>query len=211
MSTVVTRTNQADLSLAHLRVPTAEHELPSINILLSAAARSTCEHTSRELFEKAIPALYNLCAAVLVRAYPGISGFDREALIQDSVSKVWSGFSTFNPAKSASTWVARIAYNTAADFVRKQSHPVTPRSNMLDRVIAKGLADERSGSGEREFLERDHRDRFFESLPAGLRQMALLREEGHTYLDISEREVISLSTVKSRMRRIRELLEARCD
>lgn len=74
--------------------------------------------------------LYKVC-----RAY-GQQETDRQDLYQEIVLQLWRAFPTFKRQANASTWMYRIAVNTAISDYRKskRSHQATPFSQLLSTL-----------------------------------------------------------------------------
>ncbi len=48
---------------------------------------------------------------------------DRADLVQEIAAQLWRAWPRYDPARSVSTWMYRIALNVAISYVRAQSHP----------------------------------------------------------------------------------------
>lgn len=62
---------------------------------------------------------------------------DAEELTQDTFMKCFEHLSSFNAKSSFSTWLYRIAYNTAISFTRKKE----PEVNVYDEKIWNTISD----------------------------------------------------------------------
>lgn len=72
---------------------------------------------------------------------------DAEELTQDTFLKAFEHLSSFKAESSFSTWIYRIAYNTAISATRKKKYEVLPMDdsllgNLSDREVDQALDDE---------------------------------------------------------------------
>lgn len=138
-------------------------------------------------------------------------------LAQEIFMKVFLALDRFDPKYQFSTWLFRIAQNSAIDAVRKKSLPEVP----LTRP-ATGEDDER----EREIPDdgiTPHRalhnkqlsaaiDRAVGKLPADYRELIQLRHFAElSYEEIATMKKLPLGTVKNKLFRARNLLKDELD
>jgi RNA polymerase sigma-70 factor (ECF subfamily) len=132
-------------------------------------------------------------------------------LTQEVFIKVYGSLERYNPEFKFSTWIYKIASNTAIDHLRKQSVAVTPLYlvNGDDEefelpIPAKGPSPERA-------LERSERreqiEEVISKLPPRYRELIVLRHVGElSYDEIAEVTGLPLGTVKNRIFRAREAM-----
>jgi RNA polymerase sigma-70 factor (ECF subfamily) len=145
-----------------------------------------------------------------IRRYLGrlVGHSEAEDLAQDVFAKVNQALPRFRGDSSLSTWIYRIATNTAFDRLRSASFqrtrpmtpevqtPVTARSSDIEQQVART---------EMNACLR----RYIDALPAGYRSVLLLSEdEGLTNAQIAEALGLTLDTVKIRLHRARARLRA---
>ncbi|MBS1603377.1 MAG: sigma-70 family RNA polymerase sigma factor [Bacteroidetes bacterium] len=126
---------------------------------------------------------------------------DREDLFQEIVYQLWKSFESFNNASGISTWMYRVAMNTAIYFLRKsQRRP--PVVSMREELLEIPEPDETS---------MDQRFRTLHEHIKGLnlleKGIVMLYLEGKSYEEIAGLIGISSSNVGTRLSRIRERLK----
>ena len=60
---------------------------------------------------------------------------DREDLFQEICLQIWKSHSSFNKAAQFSTWVYRIALNTAINYIRSKKRRIKPETLKFDYPI----------------------------------------------------------------------------
>ncbi|WP_298475298.1 sigma-70 family RNA polymerase sigma factor [uncultured Maribacter sp.] len=127
---------------------------------------------------------------------------DQEDLYQDIVYQLWKSFGTFRKESKLSTWMYRVALNTALtkEKRRKRSGLKIP----IEKVILK-----QSEAYNTEFEERlkilYHHIHHLNSLDKGL---ILLLLEGNKYDEIAEISGLTPSNVGTRISRIKNKLKS---
>lgn len=136
---------------------------------------------------------------------------DARDLAQDTFVKAYTSIASFNGISSVSTWLYRIAYNTALDFCRKSGK--TPDSKSLfdeDDSEMRNLRAAEETQPEKAFERTSLRKKIFAALaelPEEQRKMIELRDvHGFSYEQISKMTGVREGTVKSRINRARESL-----
>jgi RNA polymerase sigma-70 factor, ECF subfamily len=126
----------------------------------------------------------------------------RNDLFQEIVLQLWKSFSTFRGEAKISTWMYRIALNTAISGFRKRSRLVkTEDLRELHLNISDGGGD---GYREEEFQKLQWAIRQLSEIERAMIMMAL---EEIPYEDIAETIGITQNNVRVRMNRIREKLK----
>lgn len=138
-------------------------------------------------------------------------------LAQEIFVKVYMALDRYDPKFQFSTWIFRIAQNSAIDVLRKKSVP---------EVSLTTSTDDEPKNREREFAApgvspyRDLRnkqlsaaiDRAVEKLPADYRELIQLRHFGElSYEEIAAMKKLPLGTVKNKLFRARNLLKDELD
>lgn len=158
--------------------------------------------------------------AELVRRYQRpISGYvyrmvgDYDAsldLTQEVFIKVYNSLTRFSPEYKFSTWIYKIAHNSAIDHLRR--HSTRERSLMLEAdgssfeipLESKALTPEQL-SERRE--RRDEIEAVIRILPPAQRELIILRHSNDlSYDEIAEVTGLPLGTVKNRLFRAREVM-----
>lgn len=135
-----------------------------------------------------------------------VSAEDAEELTQDAFVKAFTKLNTFKGDCSFSTWIYRIAYNTAISFIRKKKI-VFPS---LDEYIINNVPDEVVNNFFDTDIEEEKMQRLSEAinrLPAQEKTILLLfYEEDKPVAEIASIVDISVENVKVRLHRIRKKL-----
>lgn len=126
----------------------------------------------------------------------------RDDLFQEIVLQLWRSFPSFRGESKISTWMYRIALNTAISGFRKQSRHLKTEDL---RELHLNISD--AGGG-------DDREEDFQKLQWAIRQlpeidraMILMALEEIPYEEIAETMGITQNNVRVRMNRIREKLK----
>lgn len=125
---------------------------------------------------------------------------DREDLFQEIVLQIWKSFKGFRGESSISTWMYRIALNTAITHLRKEKRSVN------DSVSLQGIeipdmndSDEKEEQFTQLFAAIEKLDKIEKSV-------VLLYLEGKSYDEISEVTGLSKSNVGVKLNRIKTKL-----
>ncbi|MDG1499171.1 MAG: sigma-70 family RNA polymerase sigma factor [Planctomycetota bacterium] len=127
-----------------------------------------------------------------------------EDIVQDAFLKAFKRLDSFQHQASFSTWLQRIAINTALDFIKRCGRsPITAVDDpeiiaeRVPQVLAPGARLERE-----EIAEITHT--VLDELPEIFRTVIIMRElEDRTYQEIADLLEISIGTVESRLYRAR--------
>jgi RNA polymerase sigma-70 factor (ECF subfamily) len=133
------------------------------------------------------------------------SAVEVEDIVQEAFLKAYRRLDTFQQQSSFSTWLYRIAVNTALDFLKRCGRsPVRavedPETTPESRPVQVSAPDARM---EREEIARITHE-VLRELPEIFRTVIVLREfEGRAYQEIADILGISIGTVESRLFRAR--------
>ncbi len=128
---------------------------------------------------------------------------DIEDLAQEIIYQLWKSFGNYNNSFKFSTWMYRIALNTAISFYRsrkKHSHHVIESIHLIQMEVA---ADDNSIT-EANITLLQH---FIHQLKELDRALMLLYLEENSYKEIAEILGISESNVATKISRIKEKLK----
>lgn len=125
---------------------------------------------------------------------------DQEDLFQEIVFQLWKSFPTFRHESKVSTWMYRIAINTAIAVFRKKSLQTDTLENIPERFHPKESTD---------FSENE--ERMYEALRTldnAERAIISLFLEDYSYAEIAEITGITENYVGVRINRIKNKLKA---
>jgi RNA polymerase sigma-70 factor (ECF subfamily) len=132
----------------------------------------------------------------------------RRDLIQDIHVALWRSLAAFDGRCSLSTWVYRVAHNTAASHLQKRRRWRVERGATLEALEAIADSDNPEAAvGERRVLERLMA--IIQTLGPPDRQVALLYLEDLDAATISEITGLSPGAVATRIHRLKALLARR--
>ncbi|PYG88875.1 RNA polymerase sigma-70 factor (ECF subfamily) [Ruminiclostridium sufflavum DSM 19573] len=122
-----------------------------------------------------------------------------EDAVQDTLLKVYRGYSSFNGKSSEKTWIMRIAINVCKNYLR---------SNWWKRIDAEAVL-ETIPATEAEMIQDDTLLRVIMSLPVKYREIILL----YYYQELKIHEIAEVlhipeSTASIRLKRARERLKS---
>ncbi|RYE22624.1 MAG: RNA polymerase sigma factor [Sphingobacteriales bacterium] len=126
---------------------------------------------------------------------------DRKDLFQEIVLQAWTAYKRFNNEAKISTWLYRIALNTAISHLRKGGKGITQVG------IPPGDHDPPANNGQAREEEYKVMHRMIGELPPLDKALTLLYLEDRTHAEISEILGISTSNVSTKLARIREKLK----
>ncbi len=124
----------------------------------------------------------------------------RQDLVQEITLQVWKAFPQYDPQRTTSTWMYRIALNVAISFLRKETTRQKTKSDYLQEAAL--LTWEDPVIDERLSLLY----RLIEELPAFDKAIIILHLEGLKNPEIAQITGISLSNVSTKLTRIRKQL-----
>jgi RNA polymerase sigma-70 factor (ECF subfamily) len=128
-----------------------------------------------------------------------------EDIVQEAFLKAYSKLDTFQLQASFSTWLHRIAVNTALDLLKRRGRSPVAAVEDPELVAPEGhgsIPAPSSGLEREEIAEITRRT--LEELPEIFRTVLVLREfEERSYIEIAEILDISIGTVESRLFRAR--------
>lgn len=124
----------------------------------------------------------------------------RNDLFQEIVLQLWKSFPTFRGEAKITTWMYRIALNTAISGFRKQTRNVKTEDL---REMHFNISDHGGDDGEENFQRLQAAIRQLSEIERAMIMMAL---EEVPYEEIAETIGITQNNVRVRMNRIREKL-----
>src|SRR5882724_10418692 len=126
---------------------------------------------------------------------------DREDLVQEIIYQLWKSFDSFNNKSSVTTWMYRVAMNTAIYFLKKDKR----------KVAVQSLEKEALEYPESEYAETEEKLKAMHSHISELnlleKGIVMLHLEGKSYEEIGSLVGISTSNVGTRLSRIKEKLK----
>ena len=131
----------------------------------------------------------------------GFQAQDRDDLAQEITTQLWRAFPDYDPQRSFSTWMYRIALNVAISHVRSSSRHGR-HSVPLDETLH-DLADENSADHEADQQVRALHQ-FIAQLDKLNRALLLLYLEDQSYREIAEILGISETNVATKISRLKQ-------
>lgn len=142
---------------------------------------------------------------------------EMEDVVLESFQKAFAQISTYNPEYKFSTWLFRIARNTAFDHIEKNGRAkVNMPMNSIDDADS-GLSDivASTGNPEAAVISSQEYDKVvsaIDGLPQAYRQVArMVLLDNYGYQEVAEKLDIPLNTVRTRVKRGRSLLLKKLD
>ena len=126
----------------------------------------------------------------------------RDDLFQDILLQLWKAFPNYDKQRKFTTWMYRVALNTAISQVRKESSRRKYISGELPYTIVFDESDELKEDMEREMIVRKAINR----LSKIDRSIIILYMDDYPYDEISEIIGISVSNVGVKINRIKKQL-----
>jgi RNA polymerase sigma-70 factor, ECF subfamily len=124
----------------------------------------------------------------------------KEDYYQEMVIRLWKSYPNFRNQSAFSTWLYRVALNTAIDIIRKQN--ILPVHSELSK-IEYNIEDPKSNA------ESDNRDKLYQAINQLLdveKAIIFLYLEDYNYKEIAEITGISESNTGVRINRIKNQL-----
>ncbi len=152
-----------------------------------------------------------------------VGQFQAEDLTQEVFNKIHKGLPKFKGESKLSTWIYRIATNTAIDKTRTKSFKTelktSPAEDKIDKPDQNGGAFILAKPPEQEIIKEEMNqciEEFIERLPYNYKTVLILSEYEHLKnKEIAQILNISLDTVKIRLHRakakLKKELDAGCD
>ena len=140
----------------------------------------------------------------VVRAFTETQA-DQEDLLQEISLQLWSSLPAFRGEAKESTWIYRVAFNTALVWKRDEKRRCAKHENFLELNVPLDESPHQPGQA--------HADEMVQMLYAAIRQLpkldaslALMHLDGVSYREMSEVLGITESNVGVKLNRIRKQL-----
>jgi len=166
------------------------------------------------------PTIYDTYQPKILRYLSRFIGeSEAEDLTQETFVKVHQSLGGFRGESQPSTWIYRIATNTALDKMRQPSFQQVDQVSVSDEIVEAKISEGQKPSIEKGLIRDEMNDcirGYIEKLPDDYRAVLVLSEyEGLKNNEIADILGITLDTVKIRLHRakakLKEELEANCD
>jgi len=173
---------------------------------LVASARQGSQDAYRELVKRFERPVYSLIVRMVQDSATA------EDLAQEAFVKAFRRLDTYDPQWKLSSWLFKIAHNTAIDHLRRSAPETVPLEGEeddkggLSAVLADGSSENPQAAAERRDLARSL-ERAISRLRPEYRQAVLMfYAHGASYQDICEVTGLPLGTVKTNLHRARKEL-----
>lgn len=155
----------------------------------------------RECFGLLIEKYQKKVYAQIKRKYY-IDSDDMDDIMQDTFIRCFKNLNSFKRGNDFYPWLATIAINLSKDFLRKK---ITSKSRVQELYENPGSRPEKKDV-LKEIDELDGIKEILSELTPEYREVLVLRAEGFSYTEISEKISIPVGTVMSRLNRARKLI-----
>lgn len=133
------------------------------------------------------------------------TGHDDEDIVQDTFIKVYKNINSYDPSRQFSSWIYRIAHNTAISALRS-SRFTLPWEDYLDRIIKQSPTDNIDKD-----IQKDQVKKCLSSLPLRYRApLTLYFLEDKTYAQIMDILRLPMGTVSARINRAKLQMRKLC-
>ncbi len=126
---------------------------------------------------------------------------DREDLYQDIVIQLWKSYHRFKGQSKLSTWIYRVALNTAITSLRKQKKVITANA---PAVVAANIADDNFNATEEEKLQQLYTA--IEQLGKVEKAIVMLYMEDKSYEEMEDILGMTQVNIRVKMNRLKEKL-----
>ena len=127
---------------------------------------------------------------------------DREDLYQEIVFQLWKSYDSFNEFSKLSTWMYRVAMNTAIYNLKKNNRKIG--TTTIDPIVER-IADHKDNSEEEKLKLLNDQIQKLNLLEKGI---ILLYLEGKSHDEIAEIIGITMSNVGTKISRIKKKLKS---
>lgn len=128
---------------------------------------------------------------------------DRKDLVQEIILQLWKAFENYRDSYKYSTWIYRIALNTAISFYRKENRRKQVSSPMSGEILYLAYTPDKGETEEQlKFLQH-----FISELKDLDKALMLLYLDEKTYKEIAEIIGISETNVATKTGRIKTILK----
>jgi RNA polymerase sigma-70 factor, ECF subfamily len=161
------------------------------------------ERTTETLFKDWLQA-HSGTVLKIARAYT-LTAEDCQDLVQEILLQIWRSVATYQGRSGGSTWVYRVALNTALNWQRKEGRRRTRQQPLLE---PENVAVDESNSAQN-LQQRETIERLYDAirrLPKGDTALVLLFLQDLSYREIAEVLGISETNVGAKLTRARKAL-----
>ena len=131
------------------------------------------------------------------------NGENRKDLVQEIIVRLWQSFENYNDQYKYSTWIYRIALNTAISFYRKENSRVQAAGLLTEDIL--NFADTGAAAATEQNIE--FLQQFISELKELDKALVLLWLEEKSYKEIADITGVSETNVATKLSRIKRILQ----
>jgi len=140
----------------------------------------------------------------VVRAF-AVTRQDQEDLLQETALQLWRSLPTFRGEAKTSTWIYRVAFNTALVWKRSETRRNAKHESFIHlNALEEATSGQPAGSPDEEMVQQLYDA--IRQLPKLDASLALMHLDGLSYREMSEVLGITESNVGVKLNRIRKQL-----
>lgn len=155
----------------------------------------------RECFGMLIEKYQKKIYAYIKRKYY-IDNDDMDDIMQDTFIKCYKNLNSFKKGHDFYPWLAKIAINMSRDFLRNK----ITRKNRIQESFEDPLSVKEQKDPVKEIIELDGIKESLSELSSEYREVLIMRAEGLSYSEISQKISVPVGTVMSRLNRGRKII-----
>jgi RNA polymerase sigma-70 factor (ECF subfamily) len=138
-------------------------------------------------------------------------GVERDDLVQEICLQLWRSYRSYDPSRRFSTWMYRVALNTAISFARRtrsREGRKVPLEKAPGEAMDRARSSGASPDGRHEDTRVEELHRFIRGLDEMNRSLVVLYLEDRSYAEIGEILGISATNVGTKLSRLKQRMRS---